>query len=202
MCDTPCSTKGAVSTVSYSNGEWHCQTIGAAAPTGICGSGILDLMAVLIKEGLVDETGYLSDDIEDAKIVLATAAESGNGSEVFFTQKDLRQFQLAKSAVRTGLEIIMDEMGGVPSKVFLAGGFGQNLNPESALTTGLLPTSFAGRVHSIGNSSLSGAVKVALNAAARASIEELARGGQEINLAAHRLFNDLFMDNMSFDQAS
>lgn len=196
------STKGAVSTVSYTDGVWHCQTIGAAAPTGICGSGILDLMAVLVREGLVDETGCLSDDIEDNKIVLATAAETDTGNEVFFTQKDLRQFQLAKSAVRTGLEIIMEEMGGTPSKVFLAGGFGQNLNPESALITGLLPASFSGRVHSIGNSSLSGAVKVALNAAARATIEDLARGGQEINLAAHRLFSDLFMDNMSFEPIS
>ena len=94
----------------------------------------------------------------------------------------------------------MEEMGGdPPAKVFLAGGFGQNLDPQSALATGLLPEEFAGRVRSIGNSSLSGAVKVCLSAEMRGSVEQLASNGQEINLAAHRLFNDLFMDNMSFE---
>lgn len=195
------STKGAISAVSYSAGQWRCQTIGAAPPGSICGSGILDLMAVLINEGFVDTTGCMDDSIVDGRVVLAKAAGQANGNEVFFTQKDLRQFQLAKSAIRSGLEIIVAEMGsGPPSKVFLAGGFGQNLNPQSALATGLLPASFAGRVRSIGNSSLNGAVKLALNAAARDSIEDLASDGQEINLAEHRLFNNLFMENMYFEK--
>ncbi|MDR2492844.1 MAG: ASKHA domain-containing protein [Coriobacteriales bacterium] len=194
------STRGAISWVAYDNGAYQIKTIGAGAATGICGSGILDLMAILVREGLIDETGYMSDAIENSRIVLARNPELDGDGEVFFTQKDVRQFQLAKSAVRTGLEIIMEEMGGdPPSKVFLAGGFGQNLDPNSALMTGLLPAEFAGRVRSIGNSSLSGAVKVCLSSEARASVEKLAEDGQEINLAAHRLFNDLFMNHMSFE---
>jgi uncharacterized 2Fe-2S/4Fe-4S cluster protein (DUF4445 family) len=194
------STRGAISVVDYHDGAWQIQTIGAAPPTSICGSGVLDLMAVLVREKFIDETGRMNDDIKDGRIVLAQNAALGGSGEVYFTQKDLRQFQLAKSATRSGLEILMVEMGGAPpAKVFLAGGFGQNLNPQSALLTGLLPQSFAGRVQAIGNSSLSGAVKVCLNAAARGSLEELAQNGQEINLAAHRMFNDQFMDNMAFN---
>jgi uncharacterized 2Fe-2S/4Fe-4S cluster protein (DUF4445 family) len=197
------STRGAVSAVSYEDGIWEYKTIGTAPPTGICGSGILDLTAALVQSGLVDESGLMDDSL-DGRVVLATnpelAAAGGGSGEVFFTQKDVRQFQLAKSATRCGLEIIMDEMGGdLPKKVFLAGGFGQNLNPQSAIATGMLPASFDGRVRSIGNSSLSGAVKVCLNTAVREAVGELAKGGEEINLAAHPRFNDLFMDCMFFN---
>jgi uncharacterized 2Fe-2S/4Fe-4S cluster protein (DUF4445 family) len=205
------SIEGAISAVEYADGTFTCKTIGAALPTGICGSGILDLMAILVREGFIDKTGYLRDDMKAGRIVLAKGAvDPGNGDgdsggdtrvggEVFFSQKDVRQFQLAKSAVRTGLEIIMKEMGGAPpAQVFLAGGFGQNLNPASAIACGLLPSSFAGRVDAIGNSSLSGAAKLCYNEDARASLKNHAPDCQEINLATHPLFNDLFLDFMTF----
>jgi len=192
------STTGAISVVDYENGEWEIQTIGASRPTGICGSGILDLMAVLVKNKMVDETGLVDKDVIEPPVILYKDPESDD--EVFFTQKDVRQFQLAKSAVRTGLEIIMKEMGGEPpAQVFMAGGFGQNLNPQSAMITGMLPTIFEGRVHAIGNSSLSGAVKACLNEEARNGLVEMAAGGQEINLAAHPLFQDSFMTYMYFE---
>ncbi|MCL1879786.1 MAG: ASKHA domain-containing protein [Actinomycetia bacterium] len=194
------STRGAVSVVKFAGGTWDLQTIGAAPPVSICGSGILDLMAVLVREKMIDETGLMNDDIEDSRVVLAKNPELEGSGEVYFNQRDLRQFQLAKSATRTGLEIIMAVMGGdIPKKIFLAGGFGQNLNPQSALITGMLPHSFEGRVQAIGNSSLSGAVKLCLNESARAGLAEVAKGGQEIDLAAHPMFNDQFMDNMSFE---
>ncbi|MDR0308844.1 MAG: ASKHA domain-containing protein [Coriobacteriales bacterium] len=195
------STRGAISVVDFKDGAWDIQTIGAAEPVSICGSGILDLMAVFVKEGFIDETGMLEEDvIGNDRAVLAKNPALGDSGEVYFNQKDVRQFQLAKSAVRTGVEIIMHEMGGdLPKKVYLAGGFGQNLNPKSALVTGLLPQSFDGRVQAIGNSSLSGAVKLCLNELARVGLEDLAESGNEINLAAHPMFNDQFMDNMSFE---
>jgi uncharacterized 2Fe-2S/4Fe-4S cluster protein (DUF4445 family) len=195
------SVQGAISSVHFENGEFILQTIGAAQPTGICGSGILDLMAVLVQEKFIDETGQLDDNIESQRIVLVEAAPGGQLKEVYFSQKDVRQFQLAKSAVRTGLEIIGEEMGGdLPSKIFMAGGFGQNLDPESAFAVGLLPQSFRGRVHPIGNSSLSGAVKICVNESARALATDFSVNGHEINLAAHKKFNDLFVDYMSFPQ--
>jgi uncharacterized 2Fe-2S/4Fe-4S cluster protein (DUF4445 family) len=193
------STRGAISSVWYEDGDFRFKTIGAAPPTGICGSGILDLMAVLIREGVVDETGYLADCVEGGRVILSRGSERTGDQTVYFSQKDVRQYQLAKSAVRTGLEILLEEMGPpLPAKVFLAGGFGQNLNPQSAIATGLLPASFDGRVFPIGNSSLSGTVKVCLNDAARADVVARIDEAREINLATHRLFNDLFMENMSF----
>jgi uncharacterized 2Fe-2S/4Fe-4S cluster protein (DUF4445 family) len=193
------STDGAISSVRYENGLFRLKTIGAVAPKGICGSGILDLMAVLLRERFVDETGFLSDSFEDRRVVLFEGSENSTQGPVYFTQKDVRQYQLAKAAVRTGLEVLIREMGGpLPHRIFLAGGFGQNLDPESAIATGLLPEDFRGRVVSIGNSSLSGAVKVCLNESVRTDIVSHLPQRHEINLATHPLFSDLFMEHMSF----
>jgi uncharacterized 2Fe-2S/4Fe-4S cluster protein (DUF4445 family) len=193
------STRGAISAVWYEGKSLHFKTIGAAPPSGICGSGILDIMAVLVREGLVDKTGLLSDSLADGRLVLSPASPDEGAETVYFSQKDVRQYQLAKSAIRTGFQILCEEMGGPPpAKVFLAGGFGQNLDPESAITTGLLPTEFRDRVVPIGNSSLNGAVKISLNESARKDVVATLIKSQEINLATHHRFNDLFMDYLSF----
>jgi uncharacterized 2Fe-2S/4Fe-4S cluster protein (DUF4445 family) len=201
------STQGAISSVCYEDKTFKYQTIGAAPATSICGSGILDLMAILVREGFVDVSGRLFGNREgdqrskqeSDRVILSEGVENTGAASVFFTQKDVRQFQLAKSAIRAGLEIIQKEMGGsAPSRVFLAGGFGQNLNPESACACGLLPEAFRGRVVPIGNSSLSGAVKICLNDSVRAKTAAWIAKAQEINLALHPLFSDLFMEHMAF----
>ena len=192
------SMRGAISSVSYENGSFVLTTIGNAPPIGICGSGILDLMAVLLEENYLDDTGLFADSVPDGRIILYSDPKDST-KEVYFSQKDVRQFQLAKSAVRTGLEIISEEMGGdSPAQVFLAGGFGQNLDPSSAIAIGMLPEEFEGIVLPIGNSSLSGAVKIALDDSLIDSIIKVAAQGEEINLAAHKRFNDLFMEYMYF----
>jgi len=191
------SVRGAISKAWFEDGKITFKTIGGERPVGICGSGILDLGALLVRERFIDETGYLDDDLGSDRIVLTDKPDSD--PEVYFSQKDVRQFQLAKSATRTGLEIIIDEMGGaLPSKVFLAGGFGQNLDPASAIATGMLPESFAGRVSPIGNSSLNGAIKACLNDALVSTAAGSIEHAVEINLGSHPKFNDLFMDQMAF----
>ena len=186
------SIRGAVSAVRLVDREWQLKTIGAAPATSICGSGILDLMALLVGEGFVDSTGLMTQKTINGLIKLSADSDSP-----YFTQKDVRQFQLAKSAVRSGVEIILAEMGGeLPSHLYLAGGFGQSLNPDSALATGLLPEVFSGRIHAIGNSSLGGATKVCLDESLCSGLSSLIQGVQEINLATHPLFGDLFMEHM------
>jgi uncharacterized 2Fe-2S/4Fe-4S cluster protein (DUF4445 family) len=197
------STHGAISSVWYEDGGFCFKTIGATPATGICGSGILDLMAVLVREGFVDKGGRLKDNgtgaVSDSRIILAgdtPNAQSDAGDVVYFTQKDVRQYQLAKSAVRAGLQILLEEMGGpTPAKIVLAGGFGQTLDPESALVTGLLPVEFRDRVVALGNSSLNGAAKFCLNDSAYVDIVAQIDNAEEINLATHPLFNKLFMEH-------
>jgi uncharacterized 2Fe-2S/4Fe-4S cluster protein (DUF4445 family) len=185
------STKGAISKIKITNNGFDIHTIGAAAPISICGSGLLDLIAELVHAGSISEKGLLDRSIESRKVFITDA--------VSVSQKDIRQFQLAKSAVRTGLEILISEMGDVlPAKVFLAGGFGQNLDAESAAGVGLLPESLVDKTYSIGNSSLSGAVKICLDPILLDSIVGLAQGATEINLGAHPRFNAEFLENTSF----
>ena len=199
------SVRGAISAVCHENGLLHYRTIGASPAKGICGSGLLDLVAVLLELGYIDSTGYLTDKLANRRFVLSPGEEDDEDSKnskreaVFLTQKDIRQFQLAKAAVRTGIEIACHEMGGdPPRRVYLAGGFGQALDPKSAVATGLIPESFHDRVFAIGNSSLNGAAKVCLNESILKDVIELIKDAQSINLATHQLFSDLFLEHMGF----
>jgi uncharacterized 2Fe-2S/4Fe-4S cluster protein (DUF4445 family) len=197
-------TEGAISKVSWKDGGFAVTTIGGKQPVGVCGSGILDLMACLAREGIIEASGRFSKEcglIEDASIAIARNTDTCQ--EIRLTQKDVREFQLAKSAVRTGLEILVHEADGtMPEQVYLAGGFGQHLSPESAFATGLLPESLAGRVHPVGNSSLAGAVIACIDTDVLASARRDIGEGRELNLAKHPLFNDQFLEHMVFEYCS
>ena len=196
------STEGAISKIWIENDAFNYQTIGAAPPIGICGSGILDLVACLVNEEIVDETGAFNDDSQylcDEGVVVAQNIDTGE--DIVFTQKDVREFQLAKSAVRSGIEILIDQMDGIiPDKVLLAGGFGQNMSVQSAFDVGLLPHTLSGKVGTAGNTSLAGAIKVALKPELLEDASSLADSCEEINLATHPDFNDMFMDNIGFEK--
>ncbi len=141
-------------------------------------SKILDDLAALIRRGLVDEAGLLKD-------------------ESVFSQKEIRDLQLAKSAIRTGVEILgANDL----DAVYLAGGIGQAIDPESAAVTGLLPSGLVPLVHALGNTSLGGAARLLLSPQkAWEELRALPENCTEINLAAHPRFQELFMKYMSFE---
>ena len=139
---------GAVSSFTRP-GEYR--VIDNARPSGICGSGIVDIVAWMTASGIVDETGYLRDDfIVDAE------------NDVRVTQKDIREIQLAKSAIYSGMKILVAKRGLKFSDIdalFLAGGFGNYISIESALQIGLLPEELTGRIYAVGNSAGIGALQ-------------------------------------------
>jgi len=171
--------------------EW--ETIGGADnPIGICGSGVLDIAAQLVLHGFIDEAGSLEEDF-----VIAPG--------ITFTQKDVRELQLAKSAVRAGIEVLLSDFGVFYDdidKVYLAGGFGHTLNLESAIILGILPEAWRHKVQAIGNSSLAGSVRVLTDSAALDTIVDFTAKAKEINLSAHPEFNDLFMEHMMFENTT
>ncbi|MDR1496453.1 MAG: ASKHA domain-containing protein [Clostridiales Family XIII bacterium] len=195
------SVEGAISKVRMENGAFKCETIGGAPARSVCGSGLLDVMACFIDEGIVDATGAMNADspyVGDNAVIVADDRPSG-GERIALTQKDVREFQLAKSATRSGIETLIGEFGDcVPDKLYLAGGFGQRLDPNSAFTTGLLPESVRNRVEPIGNSSLAGAALAAVDRERFGAAARIAAVGEEINLATHARFNQLFMEHMMF----
>ena len=168
----------------------------APAPSGLCGSGVLDVVAELVKHGLVDESGLITTECASGSGILISEPD------IRFTQKDVRELQLAKAAIRAGVEILLADAGlnhADLGTVFLAGGFGHHMNIESALVIGLLPQEIADYgipVKALGNASLEGCIRFLCEPDALAEIETIIKQAKEVNLSTHKDFNELFMEYM------
>lgn len=186
--------RGAVSSVTLMDNKFVCRTVQDAAPIGICGSGLLDLVALLYEHGHMDETGFL---MAGRPFAYAT----GEQGELTLTQEDVRALQLAKSAIRASIEALCAHAGLTPAelgRICLAGGLGYYMNVDSAIAIGLLPKDVRGRVDSVGNSALGGAVRILtqpelLDRAAA----EVARC-QTLELNTNAVWNEAFMEHMMF----
>ena len=184
--------EGAVDHAALKNGEITWSVIGGGTAVGICGSGLLDLVRALLERGDVDESGYM----EDGEFRLA-------GTEVFLSQKDVREVQLAKAAIRAGIELMCRKMGVTPEqirKVYLAGAFGNYLDPDSACAIGMIPPVLRDRIEPIGNAAGAGARLCAVSNDEYAYSKELAEGTQFLELASMPEFNDCYVDCLSFGE--
>lgn len=193
------SVPGAICSVSYDKGYMEWETIGNQPPSGICGTGVLDITAELVKHDIVDETGLLDDDYFDLGVEIARKAD---GEPILFTQKDVREIQLAKAAVRAGIQVLLKRYGADCDQirtVYLAGGFGFSLDVEKAIAVGLLPEGFRGKIKIAGNSSLEGARVCLLCEDMLLKARQLARETLEISLGNDPDFNECYMDAMYFE---
>ena len=191
---------GAISHVKWCDGtsQWKCEVIGSGKPIGICGSGILDLAAELLRSGQMDETGYLEEEI-----VLVSAEESGNGRAIEFTQKDVRQLQLAKAAIAAGIRLLAVKAGielEEIRQVLIAGAFGSFMRPESACAIGLIPQELEGKIQTIGNAAGEGAKLVLRNRGFWEEAKELAAKAEFVELASMKEFMDCYVDEMNFPE--
>lgn len=209
------STPGAVNHVKWADGSLSLAVIGDGAPEGICGSGLLDLAAVLADCRVVDGYGRLlpPDELDEAEGAEfwqghVTEDENGNGllhlaDSLSFTAADVRQLQLAKAAVAAGIEILLEKNGLGPDDIdqaVLAGGFGTHLDPESAIGIGMLPAELSGKIKSVGNLSLAGISGAAGDPSGRtmAGMRELADKCSYLELSGNDEFNDAYIEHMSF----
>ena len=186
---------GAISAVDIIDGQVRTLTIGNEPPVGLCGTGVLETVYELLKEEIIDEVGNPSDAFLEQGFALAP--------EVTFTIGDVREVQLAKAAIRAGIEVMLAEYGityADVAHVYLAGGFGQKVNIQKAVGIGLLPEELSGKVIAVGNSSLAGAVLYAKNPTLGERFRAVAETTGEIALAENRLFNDLYVEHMFFPE--
>ncbi|MDR3147505.1 MAG: ASKHA domain-containing protein [Treponema sp.] len=185
---------GAISRITRRNGELSFTVIGGAEPRGICGSGLIDVMALMLREGIIDETGALDDAYE------AGFAVTGSISIV---NRDVRQYQLAKSAILSGIKILCKNAGlGLADigTVYIAGGLGFFIDKENAIATGLLPREFRDKIAVCGNLSLRGALRcLGEDAAFLAACDRIITKSANIDLAADSAFMDEFAGNMLFE---
>lgn len=195
-------TDGAVDHVFFENGVWRYTTINDRPATGLCGSGLLDLTAQLLKHGFLDENGNLESGQENAKVFLLVPPEaSGNGRGVWLTQKDIREVQLAKAAIAAGIRILMNTLSITKDDIrclYIAGAFGNYMDPASAGAIGLIPPSLADRIRPIGNAAGEGAKIALLNAEEWKLADRLADGVEFVELASLPEFQDCFVDELEF----
>lgn len=186
---------GAVSSVNIICGRPHIKTIGGGAPAGLCGSGVIEIMYELLKEGFIGADGRPEENFLKNGYEIAPS--------VTFTIGDVREVQLAKAAIRAGIEVLLREYGtGYEeiSHVYLAGGFGQKVNIRKAAGIGLLPEALVPKVRAVGNSSLAGAVLFAGNPSLAGRFQTVAESVKEIVLAQNPLFQEQYLAQMVFPQ--
>lgn len=174
------------------------QTIGGQPPIGLCGTGVIETTYELVKVGFVDETGILEENYFEDGFELARTPE---GRPIVFTQKDVREMQLAKSAVRAGLETLLKRYGITyedVERVFLAGGFGYKANLEKMVGIGMLPEELRAKTTAIGNASLAGAALYLTTSDAEERLKKLVEISTEVELSSDRDFNDFYMEYMFF----
>lgn len=194
------SVNGAINSVNIKNNEVLYNTIGDEKPIGICGSAVIDITASCLLNSIIDKTGRF--DVDSLKKDYINIAIGKNGEDIIFTQKDIREVQLAKAAICTGIEILLKEFNASYEDidtVFLAGGFGYYMNVENAATIGLIPKELKNKVKCVGNSSLGGTIKYLLNRDNGKNIDYMLDRIKYIDISLNSEFNDLFIKNMMFN---
>ena len=195
------SIPGAICHVTIED-SLQIETIGGAPPIGICGTGVVETVAELLKSEELDETGRFEEEeyFEDGYL-LATSPE---GKPITFIQKDIREIQLAKAAIRAGIETLLVRFGisyEDVGEVCVAGGFGYKLDLKKAVEIGMLPQELLDRTKAVGNTSLQGAAHLALDRYKIGEAEALAKAAEEISLASDRDFQEFYMEYMMFEPA-
>jgi len=186
------AVEGAIST--FSNGGFT--VIGDEKPSGICGSGLIDIVAWLCDNGRIDTEGQMNDDY-----TIVTATETGTGQPVYINQNDIREVQLAKSAIASGIKILVKQAGMSFEKIdtlFLAGGFGNYINTESAIRIGLLPSEMKDKIIPLGNTSGTGAILALKSVRFDDVVQKLLSKTIHVELAADEDFAVEFAMNMFF----
>ncbi|MCF7890817.1 ASKHA domain-containing protein [Candidatus Bipolaricaulota bacterium] len=210
---------GAISHVSIDDeGQLELEVIGDKRPIGLCGSGIVDTVGELIKAGLIGEKGGIVS--EKSALPRPTINPLGNrlidmegekafwlhvdNNPVFVTQQDVREVQLAKGAIKAGIEILLEEFGATAEeidRVYLAGAFGNYLRKENIMRIGVLPRVDLDKIVSVGNAAGQGGKLALINRGKMDEVNKIARDVEYVELSFRSDFTEKFMSAMSFPEA-
>jgi uncharacterized 2Fe-2S/4Fe-4S cluster protein (DUF4445 family) len=212
------AAEGAIEGVKIKEDALTLQVIGDTEPAGLCGSGVVDVVAELVHNGLLDHSGRFAEAeavaasgrpqlaerfamIGKERIFVLHPRGAGPEDSVFISQRDVRELQFAKASIATGWQILLRDLGVEASdiqQVLLAGSFGAYLTPLSAVRIGLVPKLALPRIISAGNVAGEGAKIAALSARERAEADAIVHEVQYVELSGRADFNDLFIDQLSF----
>jgi uncharacterized 2Fe-2S/4Fe-4S cluster protein (DUF4445 family) len=220
-----CGMRGSTGAIEkvFVDGRLRINVIGNVAPVGLCGSGLIDVAAELLRHHLLTPQGRLQTPdqlpadvpadlarriiLHEGRVAFLLASEAENGIErpLVLTQRDLRELQLATGAIRAGIVLLLRQAGLQPAdlqRVLIGGGFGNFIRRSNAQRIGLLPCEIEHRrIRYMGNTSLAGARLTALSRRDRQLAEELARRTEHVDLSTDAAFQDAFADAMIFPEA-
>lgn len=183
------SIPGAIEAGTLQGGSLSVTTIANAAPVGICGSGVIDVVACLLENGTVEETGYM----EEESFPLCEG--------IFITREDIRNVQLAKAAIAAGIRTLLEVTGTSAEEIsvfYLAGGFGKHLNLDSAERIGLFPAELKNKVKVLGNAALRGAAAMLTKEELKEKAASLTKVSQHVSLGGDATFNKFYIEEMGF----
>jgi uncharacterized 2Fe-2S/4Fe-4S cluster protein (DUF4445 family) len=199
---------GAITDIGFKN-DLTFTTIDHADPVGICGSGLIDIIAFFVENRLIEQTGRLVDEhenemlnkrlrtIDDAKCFVIY---ENDDVCIYISQRDIRNFQLAKAAIKTGIEMLIEKQGADADHIdtiYIAGGFGSHISSENLFKCGLMPFVHK-NIKVVGNTSLKGSIKSVCDDEIKARITDFSKKVEVFLLAEHPNFQMLFVDNMMF----
>lgn len=205
-----CGMRGAAGAIEHcevKDGKLQYSVIGGGKPGGICGSGLIDLIASLLELGVIDDSGRLEETEDTIQVdgkpafLLACSADSRNGEPIYLTQKDIREVQLAKGAIAAGVYLLAQKLGikiEDIEQVYIAGAFGNYMNPVNACRIGMIPEMLLDRIVPVGNAAGEGAKLALLSRDACDSAGRLARDTEFLELASMPDFQERFVDEMNF----
>ena len=207
-CGMP-AFEGAVCKFSIEDNNIQYKVLGNKEPEGICGSGLVDIIAELLKNGIIDSTGRFSDkennsfknrftEINGQKVFLIY---EGTSKKVYVSQKDIREFQLAKGAVRAGIEILLKQNNTKIEnidKIFIAGAFGNYLSKKSLMGIKIFPDFPIEKLHFVGNTASMGAKAALLSDKVKEEMRALAQNTRHISFAGDPEFQNIFTESMLF----
>jgi uncharacterized 2Fe-2S/4Fe-4S cluster protein (DUF4445 family) len=211
------AAEGAIEGIRIEGDEVALEVIGDVDALGMCGSGLVDAVAELVRSGLLDNSGrFLADEVAaethpglaprltkvgpERVFVLHWRGQDPQDA-VYLSQRDVRELQFAKASIATGWQILLRELGARPeeiTQVLLAGSFGAYLTPLSAVRIGLVPKLALPRIVSAGNVAGEGAKIAALSLRERAEAHSILREVEYVELSGRADFNDLFIDQLAF----
>ena len=197
----------------WSDDPQFAEAVRASGVTGICGSGIIEVMGELFLSGLMAADGTVLDNrsltrriIEDDRtfsFVLYEGVEADREQTIVVTQNDVRAIQLAKAALRAGIDLLLEhDDESSPDEIRLAGAFGSQIDPLYAMVLGLIPDCDLDEVRAVGNAAGGGAARLLLSRDERDRIEEIVQSVEKIETATEARFQELFVAAMAFPHAT
>lgn len=196
---------GAIDSVFKANDGVGITVIDGRKATGLCGSGVIDAVALLLDEEALDATGRLR---HQGSLAEAIEGEKNTiqfnlTDKVFLSQKDIREVQLAKAALRAGIEILMQEAGITCNEIdtlYLAGGFGSAIHPESASRIGMIPHGLLNKISVLGNAASFGALRYITEENGLDTADAIRHHTRHVELSAHKSFSMEYMNRMMFTE--